>query len=76
MKKYMLILVVILFACAMFAKETKVFDVTWKPQTYFEAFEHNFTDYWRFPDKNKDEIMKSDFGIMLKSFEIFRIAWY
>lgn len=69
MKKYMLILVVILFACAIFAKETKVFDVTWKPQTYFEAFEHNFTDYWRFPDKNKDEIMKSDFGIMLKSFE-------
>ena len=69
MKKIILICAVLLFVDAIFAKETKVFDVTWKPQTYWEFFERNFKDYWRFPDKNKDEIMKSDFGVMLKSFE-------
>lgn len=69
MKNILFVCVVLLFAGIVSAKETEVAAMTWEPKTYIEFIEHHFKHYWRLPDKNKEKIMQSDFGVMLKSFE-------
>ena len=69
MKNILFVCVVLLFASTVSAKETEVAAMIWEPKTYIEFIEHNFNHYWRLPDKNKEKIMQSDFGVMLKSFE-------
>lgn len=69
MKKVEIVFVLFFVLFQLAAKEEKVFEMSWRPKTYFEFLDRNFEKYWRFPEKDKDKVMASDFGVMLESFE-------
>ena len=67
MKKILLFSVVFMLLQLYGAKE-KIFEMSYKPQDFVKFFDSRLEKYWRFPEKNSNNI-GGEFSAMLESFK-------